>query len=127
MRRTLLALVLPLLLLAAPGCAPAGSLSGAAEGVEVRATNRHRGDVNVFAVRASQRTRLGTVPSGQSRTFRVANVQPGTATQLTLHVEVIGSTESWDSQVVSIVPGHRIMLALEPLISTSNLQVQEGP
>lgn len=126
MRRTLLALVLPLLLVALPGCAPAGSLSSATAGVEVRAVNRNRADVNVFAVRAGQRNRLGTVPSGQSRTFRVANVQPGTVTQLVLHVEVIGSDGSWDSPVVSIVPGHRIMLAVEDLLSASNVQMQDG-
>ena len=40
---------------------------------------REAAGVDAVAQRG-QRNRLGTVPSGQSRTFRVANVQPGTVT-----------------------------------------------
>lgn len=126
MRRSLLVVALSLLAFALPACAPAGALSSATEGVSLRATNRNRADVNVFAMRSGQRTRLGTVPSGQNRTFRIANVQPGTASQLNLRVEVIGSGSQWDSPVISVISGHSIILTVEDLLSASNVQVQEN-
>jgi hypothetical protein len=126
MRRTLLSLVLPLLVLALPACAPAGSLSTAAPGVQVRVSSASRSDVNVFAMRGGQRIRLGTVPAGQSRTFRVESVQPGTVSRLSLRVEAIGSEDEWQSDVISLIPGQDIHLRVEALIGSSHVRLQES-
>ena len=105
-------------------CAPAGKMSSdPGETVEVQVTNRNRRDVTVYGVRSGQRTRLGTTPSGQTRTFALMNVRPGGLSDLRLSAEIIGSDEGYTSAPVAVVPGRWIYLVLEDLLSSSSVRV----
>lgn len=78
--------------------------------LEVR--NQNFLDMNVFAVRGSQRSRMGTVPGFSTRTFRIpaALVYPGA--MLRFEFDPVGSRTRPITQELSVNPGTHYQITI---------------
>ncbi len=107
--RTLLFVLLPVLLLA--GCAGSrGRVSDPGDRTTVKVENRSWSSVNVFAMRGSQRIRLGTVPAVSTQVLTIPRSAVAGITSLRFLVDPIGSNQTPISQEISVREGDQVVL-----------------
>ena len=110
------------LLATACGPRPANNPNAAAP-ITVEVTNQNRRDVTVFLIRSGTPVRLGTVISGRTSTFPYRGIPSG-GESVRVGAEIIGSAEQYSSEPVRAVPGDRVILRLQDLLSTSGISVR---
>jgi hypothetical protein len=98
-------------------CSTVGTGSGAGqnEPTAVRVDNQGFTDMTVYAVRSSQRVRLGLVPGHAVKTF---DVPPGLVSGLTtlrFVADPIGSTRPSVSEEITVAPGDTVMMMIPPI------------
>ena len=107
---------LPLILLAtaAAACASAalGVPGAARQGATLRVENQASLDVNVYALRAGQRIRLGTVNAHSTSTLRVPATLVGSGMGVQFIADFIGSDRAPVSDEVVIWPGEEVRLTI---------------
>lgn len=84
------------------------------EPATVRVENRAVLDVNVYALRAGQRIRLGTVTAHSTSTFRVPATLVGSGMGVQFIADFIGSSRAPVSDEVTIWPGDEVQLIIPP-------------
>jgi hypothetical protein len=92
-----------------------GSGAGQNEPTAVRVDNQGFTDMTVYAVRSSQRVRLGLVPGHAVKTF---DVPPGLVSGLTtlrFVADPIGSTRPSVSEEITVAPGDTVMMMIPPI------------
>lgn len=110
-------ITLSVLLLAAAACAGMGGGSGsrnANEPTVVEVDNQGFSDMTVYAVRTSQRVRLG-IATGNSKTRLTipSSVSSGLAT-LRFIADPIGGRRNSVSEEITIAPGDTVVLTIPP-------------
>ncbi|HEX2092898.1 MAG TPA: hypothetical protein VHG28_10870 [Longimicrobiaceae bacterium] len=105
-------LLVPVLL--ATGCTPAAG--GRARQPEpddrttVRVDNRSWNAVNVYAIRSSQRIRLGTVQATSTTVLEIPRTLVSGITTLRFQIDPIGSNRTPISEQISVSPGEQVEL-----------------
>lgn len=117
------AAALLLALLAAGACGKAGRGPRPAPPLEVRVTNQNRADINLYLLRGGTRTRLGTVVSGNSNTFRVRHMPNMVVQQLGFEVQRIGAEGVYSLPRVTVTVGQTVRIRVQELITTSEILV----
>lgn len=107
-----IALALFLSLLA---CGTMSRGSGQSEPTAVRVDNQGFTDMTVYALRSSQRIRLGLVPGLTVRTFEVPPGLVSGLTTLRFVADPIGSTRPSVSEEITVAPGDTVMMTIPPL------------
>ena len=82
------------------------------EGATLRVENQARLDVNVYALRAGQRIRLGTVNAHSTSTLRVPATLVGSGMGVQFIADFIGSDRAPVSEEVVIWPGEEVRLTI---------------
>ena len=104
-----------LLSLAACGTlSPGSGGSGQDEATAVQVENRGFVDMTVYAVRSSQRVRLGIVPGHSTRVFDVPRTLMGGLTQLRFIADPIGATRRSVSEEITVAPGDTVVMTIPP-------------
>ena len=108
------ALSLVLLAALAAACvSPPGAAGGALRaGATLRVENQAVLDVNVYALRAGQRIRLGTVSAHSTATLRVPATLVGSGMGVQFIADFIGSDRAPVSEEVVIWPGDEVRLTI---------------
>jgi predicted small lipoprotein YifL len=116
MRRLFCTPLLLTLLLALAACAaPRGPrYVSDEERATVKVENRSWSDVVVYAVRSSQRMRLGTVPGVSTRTFNLPPTLVGGGTPIRFQADPIGSDRAPVSQEITVNPGEQVQMYIPP-------------
>ena len=70
-------------------------------------------DVTVYVVRASQRVRLGSVPSMSKAEFEIPHTYVLGISDVTILADPIGSGESYVSPPIQVYDGARVQLKIE--------------
>jgi len=120
--KTLAATVAAVLALGA--CAPPVQPDGpsAVPAATVRVTNNNWADMNVFVVRNGMRTRLGTVTSLKTTTFRVpSSTLPRGVTQVRIIADPIGSSRGYISEELPLYPGQEVAMTVQSVIHMSSV------
>jgi len=92
------------------------------ERVAVTVKNTNWMDMDVFAVRGSTRSRVGSVTGLTTATFRVpANFAPDGVLQFM--VDPIGSDAAYVTEKISVSPGQRVELTIASVLRMSNYAV----
>ena len=117
------ATVLLLALLAAGACGRAGHGPRPAPPLEVRVTSQNRADINLYMLRGGTRTRLGTVVSGNTRTFLMQHLPNMVVQQLGFEVQRIGAEGVFSLPRVTVTVGQTVRIRLQELITTSEIIV----
>lgn len=97
---------------AACASAPGAVGAGTREGATLRVENHAVLDVNVYALRASQRIRLGTVSAHSTATLRVPPTLVGSGLGVQFIADFIGSDRAPVSEEVVIWPGDEVRLLI---------------
>lgn len=71
-------------------------------------------DMNVFALRSSQRVRLGTAPGNSKTNFRVPPGLVSGLTPLRFLADPIGGRRNSVSQEITVAPGDTVTLTIPP-------------
>jgi hypothetical protein len=101
--------------LAACSTVPPGS--GGADQNErtaVQVENRGFADMTVYAVRSSQRVRLGIVPGHSVKVFDVPRALLGGLTPLRFIADPIGTTRPSVSEEITVAPGDTVFMTIPP-------------
>jgi hypothetical protein len=119
LRMTNRSIVLAFLLsLAACGTLSRGSGSsdgpGQDEVTAVQVENRGFADMTLYAVRSSQRVRLGIVPGHSTKVFDVPRTLMGGLTQLRFIADPIGATRRSVSEEITVAPGDTVVMTIPP-------------
>jgi hypothetical protein len=85
----------------------------AQEPVTIEVRNNNWADVNVYAVRSSQRVRLGTVTAAQTRKLTVHPDMIGPGGEIRIFAQAIGGYARYLSPRVYVGPGDVVALELE--------------
>lgn len=102
-----------LLLATITACAStAGTAGPVKEGATLRVDNQALLDVNVYALRGTQRIRLGTVTAHSTATLRVPAVLVGSGMGVRFIADFIGSDRAPVSEEVTIWPGEEVQLTI---------------
>jgi len=99
-------------------CSTAGTGSGSGgqnEPTAVRIDNQGFADMTIYAVRSSQRVRLGLVPGHTVRTFDVPPGLLGGLATLRFIADPIGATRPSVSEEITVAPGDTVMMTIPPL------------
>jgi hypothetical protein len=108
---------LPLLLLGAAACKTFGHgapIDPTAPTV-IQVDNQGFLDMNVFAVRSSQRVRLGTAAGNSKTNFRVPPGLVSGLTPLRFIADPIGGSRASVSQEITVAPGDTVTLTIPPV------------
>jgi hypothetical protein len=106
------------------GAVETNGVGGEAAVVEV--TNHNWADVTVYAVHLGTRTRLGTVVSMTTRTFRLPDRARLTDGALRLMASPIGSNRTHLTDLILVDAGDRIEWNLENSLVLSSYMVRNG-
>lgn len=87
-----------------------------------RITNNGWLDVNVFASVSESRQRLGTVTGQNTHVFTLPD-RLVDARGLRIHIEPIGSEQSYQTDLIALGPGQRIDLVVQQRLSMSHYSV----
>jgi hypothetical protein len=87
-----------------------------------RITNKNWLDVNVYAVRAGTRERIGIVRAFDTQVFVLPPYLLDTR-GLRLHVDPIGSPQSYQTDVIPVWPGQWIHLVVQEKLNQSHYSV----
>jgi hypothetical protein len=71
-------------------------------------------DMNVFALRSSQRVRLGTAPGNSKTNFTVPPTLVSGLTPLRFVADPIGGRRASVSQEITVAPGDTVVLTIPP-------------
>ena len=116
-----LAIVTPAL-----ACARHGQPSGGASIVHhvatARITNNNFLDVNVYAARAGSRQRLGTVTGQNTEVFELPRALID-ARGLTIFIDAIGSSQSYETELIALGPGQQVDLVVQQRLAMSHYSV----
>jgi hypothetical protein len=107
-----------LLLLGASACKTFGHGSGQIDPnapTVIQVDNQGFLDMNVFAVRSSQRVRLGIAPGNTKTSFRVPPGLISGLTSLRFIADPIGGTRASVSQEITVAPGDTVGLTIPPV------------
>jgi hypothetical protein len=106
----ILFLLVPVLLLA--GCASGGRArpAPAEDRTTVRVDNRSWNAVNVYAIRTSQRIRLGTVQATSTTVLEIPRTLVSGLTTLRFQIDPIGSNRTPISEQITVSPGEEVQL-----------------
>jgi hypothetical protein len=112
------------LMIDAAGCATHHPSAAAAppEPVEVTVNNSNYLDVDVFAVRGSSRSRIGSVTGLSSATFLVPANRAADG-NLQLLVDPIGSNATYLTDKISVSPGQHVELTVTAVLRMSSYSV----
>ncbi len=114
------------LLVVAAGCAgPRATMpapKGAMSQVVLRATSHNWATVNVYVLRGGQSLRVGSVETGQTKTFTVPVTMTPTG-DLQVMAHPIGTNLAYLSEVVAVFPGDVVELQVENNLDLSTLVV----
>lgn len=110
------------------GCSPTeagpGTIAPADPATTVEVFNNNWMDINVYAVRAGARIRLGTVESMSRQTFRLPASTITTAGMIRLLADPIGSRRSHVTDGIVVQQGDRISWNLENSLPLSHYTVR---
>lgn len=104
--------------LAILACSTVGSGSGGADQnarTAVQVENRGFADMTVYAVRSSQRVRLGMVPGHSVKVFDVPRALIGGLTPLRFIADPIGTTRPSVSEEITVTPGDTVVMTIPPI------------
>lgn len=87
-----------------------------------RITNNGWLDVNVFASVSEARQRLGTVTGQNTQVFTLPD-RLIDARGLRIHIEPIGSEQSYQTDLIALGPGQQIDLVVQQRLSMSHYSV----
>ena len=108
------------------GCARHGKPGGGASIVHyvatARITNNNFLDVNVYAARAGSRQRLGMVTGQNTQVFELPR-QLIDARGLTIFIDVIGSSQSYETELIALAPGQQVDLVVQQRLAMSHYSV----
>jgi len=117
------ALVALLALFLLPACAaPRASGGGAWEPGQstqepratIRVENRSWNEVTVYAIRSTQRVRLGNVSGVSTRTFTIPQGMVGLGATLRFQADPLGSDRAPISQEIHVSPGDQVQMYVPP-------------
>jgi hypothetical protein len=111
-------IALSLLLLGASACKTFSRGSGDTEPSQptvIQVDNQGFLDMNVFAVRSSQRVRLGTAPGNNKTNFTVPRSLVSGLTPLRFVADPIGGNRASVSQEITVAPGDTVVLTIPPI------------
>lgn len=80
----------------------------------VQVENRGFADMTVYAVRSSQRIRLGIVPGHSVKVFDVPRALMGGLTPLRFIADPIGTTRASVSEEITVAPGDTVVMTIPP-------------
>jgi hypothetical protein len=106
-----------LLLLGAFACKTFSHGSGAADQngpTVIQVDNQGFLDMNVFAMRSSQRVRLGTAPGNSKTNFTVPSSLVSGLTSLRFVADPIGGRRASVSEEITVAPGDIVVLTIPP-------------
>ena len=101
----------------AASCATArgtGAIS-ADEPTTLRVDNQSFSDMTVYALRNSQRLRLGLAPGHVNTVFRVPQMLMSGLTTLRFVADPIGSSRASVSEEITVAPGDSVVLTIPPI------------
>lgn len=107
-----------LLLLGAPACKTFSRGSGASNQNQVtvlQVDNQGFQDMDVFAVRSSQRVRLGTAPGNGKSNFNIPSSLVSGLTPLRFIADPIGGRRASVSEEITVAPGDTVVLTIPPV------------
>jgi hypothetical protein len=107
-----------LLLLAVPACAGMGGGPGnpsANQPTVVQVDNQGFSDMTVYAVRNSQRVRLGIATGNGKTSFNIPSGIVGGLTTLRFIADPIGGRRNSVSQEITVAPGDTVVLTIPPV------------
>lgn len=110
-------IALSLSLLAAGACAGMGSGSGtpnADEPTVVQVDNQGFVDMTIYALRNSQRVRLGIATGTRTTNFTIPRAIAGGLATLRFIADPIGGRRNSVSQEITIAPGDTVVLMIPP-------------
>jgi hypothetical protein len=87
-----------------------------------RVTNNNWLDAGIYAVRSGSRERIGIVRSFETQAFELAPHLIA-ASGLQLHVDLIGSRQSYRTDRISVSPGQLIELVVQERLAQSHYSV----
>lgn len=108
--RRLLVLLLPVLLLGACAGSRGRGSADPGERTTVEVENRSWSAVNVYAVRGTQRLRLGTVQAVSTQVLTIPRTIVSGVTSLSFLIDPIGSNRTPISQEITVREGDRVTL-----------------
>ena len=85
------------------------------EPTAIRVDNQSFADMNVYALRSSQRVRLGMAPGNSSSTFEVPRVLVSGMTPLRFVADPIGGNHASVSEEITVAPGDSVVMTIPPL------------
>lgn len=94
----------------------------AAEGARLFVQNDYLGDMDVFAINGSIRTRIGAVPAGGSAQFRIPAsllVRP----EIQFQVDPVGPVAPFTYRPIALSPGNSVELAVAPALQMSSYAI----
>jgi hypothetical protein len=115
MTKRSIVLVSLLSLVACSTVSPGSGARGQNEPTAVRIDNQGFVDMTIYAVRSSQRVRLGLVPGHAVRTFDLPQALLGGLATLRFIADPIGATRSSVSEEITVAPGDTVMMTIPPL------------
>lgn len=80
----------------------------------IRVENRSWNEVTVYAMRSTQRIRLGNVPGVSTRTFNIPQGLVGQGTSLRFQADPIGSDRAPISQEIFVNAGDEVQMYVPP-------------
>ena len=108
------------------GCVRPGQASGGASTLEevttARITNHNWLDVTVYASRSGARQRLGTVTGQHTEVFRLPR-QVIDARGVKLLIDPIGSSQSYETELIPLGPGQQVDLVVAQRLAMSHYSV----
>jgi hypothetical protein len=112
------------LMIDAAACAPHHGSAAAAppEPVELTVNNSNYLDVDVFAVRGTSRSRIGSVTGLSTATFLVP-AQNAADGNLQLLVDPIGSSATFLTDKIAVSAGQHVELTVTPVLRMSSYSV----
>ena len=120
------------LLVAAVAAATLGACAPATEQAEMNSAERRTtllisnynwSDMVIYVLRGAQRSRIGSVTSMSTARFKLPESIAGTYGELRIVADPIGSTRTYTSPVINVVPGTQVELRVENNISVSTFAV----
>jgi hypothetical protein len=87
-----------------------------------RITNNNFLDITVYAARAGSRQRLGTVTGQNTQVFQLPR-QLIDARGLRIFIDPIGSSQSYETELISLGPGQQLDLVVQQRLAMSHYSV----
>lgn len=110
------------------GCAPATEQAelGAPEGqTTLVVENNNWSDMVIYVTRGASRTRIGSVTSMRTATFRITDSMAGGGYgEVRIIADPVGTDRTYTSPVINIVPGSQVQLRLQNNVQVSSFSVR---